>query len=108
MPAHRGFAAGFRAVAPDLVGFGQSRTWAAQPSIPEMAKLLEAWLDINEIERTHLIGHSMGGQIAIHIAAESPTRVDKLVLVSAAGIPRDLSIAAITRFVAEIDTFMNR
>jgi pimeloyl-ACP methyl ester carboxylesterase len=44
----------------------------------------------------------MGGQIAIHMAANAPARVNKLVLVSAAGIPRDLTIAAITRFVAEI------
>ncbi|HEY0305226.1 MAG TPA: alpha/beta hydrolase [Longimicrobiales bacterium] len=92
----------FRTHTPDLVGFGSSRTWASQPSIPQMAELLEQWLDINEIERTHLIGHSMGGQIAIHIAAERPQRVDKLVLVSAAGIPRPLTLSAITRFVAEV------
>jgi pimeloyl-ACP methyl ester carboxylesterase len=92
----------FRTHAPDLVGFGQSRSWYALPSIPDMAALLEQWLDSNEIERTHLIGHSMGGQIAIHIAAKFPERINKLVLVSAAGIPRDMSLTAVTRFLAEI------
>jgi pimeloyl-ACP methyl ester carboxylesterase len=92
----------FRTHTPDLVGFGHSRTWAAQPSIPMMAELLQQWLDINEIERAHIIGHSMGGQIAIHIAAKWPDRVNKLVLVSAAGIPRELSVGAFTRLVAEI------
>ena len=92
----------FRTHAPDLVGFGHSRTWAAQPTIPQMAELIVQWLDLNGIERTHLIGHSMGGQVAIHIAARWAERVDKLVLVSAAGIPRDLTLAAMTRFIAEI------
>lgn len=92
----------FRTHTPDLVGFGSSRTWAMQPSIPEMAELIEQWLDINEIEQTSLVGHSMGGQIAIHVAARWPERVRKLVLVSAAGIPRDLTLSAVTRFVAEI------
>ena len=92
----------FRTHTPDLVGFGHSRTWAAQPAISQMAELLVQWLDINEIERTHLIGHSMGGQVAIHIAAKWPARIDRLVLVSAAGIPRPLSLAAMTRFIAEI------
>lgn len=92
----------FRTHTPDLVGFGQSRSWAAQPSIPEMADLLTQWLELNGIERTHLIGHSMGGQIALHIASQWPQRIDRLVLVSSAGIPRQLSLTAATRFLAEI------
>jgi pimeloyl-ACP methyl ester carboxylesterase len=92
----------FRTHTPDLVGFGHSRTWAAQPSMPQMAELLAQWLEINEIERAHLIGHSMGGQIAIHIAAQWPARVDKLVLVSAAGIPREMTASKVARFIAEI------
>jgi len=92
----------FRTHTPDLIGFGQSRNYGTQPTIPEMARLLTEWLDINDIERTHLIGHSMGGQVAIHIAAESPHRVEKLVLVSAAGIPRALSFTGVTRFLAEV------
>lgn len=92
----------FRTHAPDLVGFGYSRSWAAQPSIAAMAELIERWLDINHIQHAHLVGHSMGGQIAIHLAARWPARVDKLVLVSAAGIPRAISLSAVTRFLAEI------
>lgn len=96
------FAENFRTHTPDLVGFGRSRGWVAQPSIEEMSVILEKWLDINDIEHTHLIGHSMGGQIAIHLAARSPARIRRLVLVGAAGIPRELSFSALTRFIAEI------
>ena len=92
----------FRTHTPDLVGFGRSFGLVAQPSIAQMADILREWLDANEIEKLHLIGHSMGGQIAIHLAASAPERVQRLVLVSSAGIPRELSLTAIARFVAEI------
>ena len=96
------FAQHFRTHTPDLVGFGRSHAWAAQPSIAEMAMILSEWLDANGIEKLHLIGHSMGGQIAIHLAATQPERVQRLVLVSSAGIPRELSLTSIARLIAEI------
>lgn len=92
----------FRTHTPDLIGFGRSRAWVAQPSIAEMAAVLEQWLDANEIDCADIIGHSMGGQIALHLAARAPERVRRLVLVSAAGIPRALNLNQLTRFVAEI------
>lgn len=92
----------FRTHTPDLVGFGRSRAWVAQPTISEMAAIIGEWMDVSEIERAHVIGHSMGGQIAIHLAADSPQRVQRLVLVSSAGIPRELTFSALTKFVAEI------
>jgi pimeloyl-ACP methyl ester carboxylesterase len=54
-----------------------------------------------ELGRVHLAGHSMGGQISIHIAARHPERVDRLVLVDAAGIPRPLGPRAALRFAVE-------
>jgi pimeloyl-ACP methyl ester carboxylesterase len=96
------FSERFRTHTPDLVGFGHSKAWTAQPAIPEMARIVEQWMDAQSIDRTHLIGHSMGGQIAIHIAAKSPARIRKLVLVSAAGIPRQLSMSAFVNFLAEV------
>jgi pimeloyl-ACP methyl ester carboxylesterase len=92
----------FRTHTPDLVGFGRSKAWVAQPSIPQMARVVERWMDARSIERAHLIGHSMGGQIAIHIAAKSPHRIPKLVLVSAAGIPRHITMSAFARLIAEV------
>jgi pimeloyl-ACP methyl ester carboxylesterase len=96
------FAVHYRTHTPDLVGFGRSRGRVAQTSIGEMADIVAAWLDAQHIARTHLIGHSMGGQIALHLAAQAPTRIDKLVLVAAAGIPRKLSMTAAARFIAEL------
>lgn len=95
-------AGAFRVHVPELIGFGGSRPSRLQPSIPAMAELLVGWLDALGIERAHLIGHSMGGQISIHLSAGHPERVSRLVLVSAAGIPRLLTWSELTRFLAEI------
>jgi len=38
------------------------------------------------LARAHVIGHSMGGAIALRLAAEQPRRVDRLVLVAPAGL----------------------
>jgi pimeloyl-ACP methyl ester carboxylesterase len=86
---------------PDLIGFGRSRG-ARVKSMRDVADSVVRWLDARALSATHVIGHSMGGEIAIHIAAQHPARVNKLVLVSAAGIPRQVSMMQAARFVAEI------
>jgi pimeloyl-ACP methyl ester carboxylesterase len=53
----------------------------------ELTGWLGRWLDAAAIENVDLIGHSLGGLIAAELAAEQPGRVDRLVLVSPAGIP---------------------
>ncbi len=93
----------FRVYAPELIGFGSSRPVRRAPTgIGELAELLLAWLDAQAIERTHLIGHSMGGQISIHLAAKWPARIARLVLVSSAGIPRRLPLPEVTRLLSEV------
>lgn len=83
----------------DLVGFGRSRRPPRQPSITEMAQLVRAWMHARGIEDAHLLGHSMGGQIAIHIAAaRQPLR--SLCLIDTAGLPRAYSPREVARFVA--------
>jgi pimeloyl-ACP methyl ester carboxylesterase len=39
--------------------------------------------------KAHVLGHSMGGQIAVHLAARHPECIDRLVLVSASGLLRE-------------------
>lgn len=54
-----------------------------------MAALLGRWIETLG-ERVHLVGNSMGGQVAIHLAARRPELVRSLVLVDSTGIPFDL------------------
>lgn len=93
----------YRVVIPDLVGFGRSaRPPARLPGIAAAARLLTDWIAARGMTRAHLVGHSMGGQVAVHLAAASPDRIDRLVLVDAAGIPRPLSPRALLSFAADV------
>jgi pimeloyl-ACP methyl ester carboxylesterase len=78
-------------VAVDLVGFGRTRRYPASLPLPlpfdEIAALLARWIDDSFDRPVHLVGHSMGGQIAAHLAAARPELVRSLTLVSATGIP---------------------
>lgn len=83
---------GVRVIAPDLPGFGRS----AKPhrdavprayEIPWQAAVVRALVDrIAPGERPLLVGHSMGGQIALRYAIAWPDRVRGLVLLAPAGI----------------------
>jgi pimeloyl-ACP methyl ester carboxylesterase len=71
------------AVAVDLPGHGYSEMSEAIPASPAgMARLVPALLDRLEAERAVLVGHSLGGAVALFAAAQAPERVAGLVLVS--------------------------
>ncbi len=79
-------AAGHRTIAVDLPGFGRSDKPAGIPyGIKFFSDTLCATLDRLGIERAHWVGNSMGGHISAFTALEHPDRVDRLVLVDAAG-----------------------
>ncbi len=80
------FARTHRVVAVDLPGFGASPRPRSDISITSYAKGLDELCDALEIERTAVVGNSMGGFIGAELTLAFPTRVEKLVLVSAAGI----------------------
>jgi pimeloyl-ACP methyl ester carboxylesterase len=76
----------FRVVAPDLPGFGRSEMPAGRISIQGFARVIDALCDRLGIEAPVVAGNSMGGFIGAELAIAFPTRVRKLVLISAAGI----------------------
>jgi pimeloyl-ACP methyl ester carboxylesterase len=80
------FASGHSILALDLPGFGHSPGEAGEISMPGYASLLDRLLDQLGHERATVVGNSMGGLIAAELAACFPARVERLVLVSPAGI----------------------
>ncbi len=80
------FAARHRVIAMDLPGFGSSEMPREKITISRYAACVDALLDQLGIERASIVGNSMGGFIGAELAIEFSTRVEKLVLVSAAGI----------------------
>jgi pimeloyl-ACP methyl ester carboxylesterase len=80
------FAAKHRVVTLDLPGFGHSPMPRETISISGYAQLLDRLLDRLEIDAAAVVGNSMGGFIGAELAIAFPQRVERLVLVSAAGI----------------------
>jgi pimeloyl-ACP methyl ester carboxylesterase len=75
-----------RCLALDLPGFGASEMPAGPISIRGYAQTVDAVCDALGVERVSVIGNSMGGFIGAELALSFDTRVDRLVLVAAAGL----------------------
>jgi pimeloyl-ACP methyl ester carboxylesterase len=83
----------FRVLAPDIVGFGATqrpddvvyslRTWTDQ---------IWAFLDAHGIEKTAIVGNSLGGRIALQMATDCPDRITKMVLMGAPGVGMTLTV----------------
>jgi len=85
-----------RVVAPDLKGFGYSeRPATGDYSLTAQARLVAELMDRLGIPRAAVLGHSMGGAIALRLATIWPEKVDRLILVGSA--PPDRMVP---RFVA--------
>ncbi|NEM96479.1 alpha/beta fold hydrolase [Pontibacter burrus] len=76
----------YRTIALDLPGYGKSSKEDVQPGMANYAQTVLALMDKLKIKKAILVGHSMGGQIAITAALQAPERVNKLVLAAPAGL----------------------
>ena len=86
-----------RCILVDLPGHGKSerpKPDAYGYTREAFTKTLIAALDALKIERLHVCGHSMGGSIALDLAADHPSRVDKLVVSDSECYPFSLSLKA--------------
>jgi pimeloyl-ACP methyl ester carboxylesterase len=80
------FAREHRVIAMDLPGFGHSPMPADRISISGYGRMVDELLDTLGIDRAVIVGNSMGGFIGAEVAIQFSTRVERLVLVSAAGL----------------------
>ncbi|MGB3581273.1 MAG: alpha/beta hydrolase [Roseiarcus sp.] len=78
--------AGYRVVAPDQIGFGKSSKPGFAYSFDAMARATIALLDSLHVDRFDLVGHSMGGMLAVRLARAYGSRIDHLVLYSPIGL----------------------
>jgi pimeloyl-ACP methyl ester carboxylesterase len=79
-------AADHRVIAIDLPGFGESPLPAGAISVSGYARLVVEVLDTLAVPRATIVGNSMGGFVACEMAIRFPLRVQRLVLVAAAGL----------------------
>ncbi|MFO0724164.1 MAG: alpha/beta hydrolase [Myxococcota bacterium] len=82
-------AAGYRVIALDMVGFGKSSKPSSFPySMESMADVVWELLKTQDLQKPILIGHSMGGQVALSFSIRYPEDAAALVLTAPAGFER--------------------
>jgi len=77
-------------IAPDLLGHGASDKPRADYAVGAYANGMRDLLTILGVERASIVGHSMGGGVAMQFAYQYPERCERLVLVSTGGVSRDV------------------
>ncbi|ORB86508.1 hypothetical protein B1987_25135 [Mycobacterium kansasii] len=89
---HAKLAQRFTVIAPDLLGHGKSDKPRADYSVAAYANGMRDLLSVLDIERVTIIGHSLGGGVAMQFAYQFPHLVDRLILVGAGGVTKDVNV----------------
>ena len=90
-PAMRLLARDFDVIAPDLPGHGDSARQRGDHSLGGHACVMRDLLQVLEVERATVVGHSLGGGVAMQFSYQFPDMVERLVLVGSGGLGREVS-----------------
>lgn len=82
----------YRVVAPDLLGHGSSTKPRTDYSLGAMSVLVRDILDQLGITRATLVGHSLGGGVAMQFVYQHPEYVQRLVLIASGGLGPDVGL----------------
>ncbi|MCL5735975.1 MAG: alpha/beta fold hydrolase [Actinobacteria bacterium] len=83
----------YRVFALDVVGAGLTGKPGGPMPFSRLAQFVRDFMDAHSIERASIIGQSMGGGTALNLAIRWPEKVDKLILVDAAGLGKQMPLA---------------
>lgn len=84
----------------DLPGHGGStKTLAGDGSVAALADAVRGAMAALAIERAHLVGHSLGGAVALAMALDQPARIASVTLVCPAGLGPEINADYITGFI---------
>src|SRR3954464_12596117 len=81
----------YTVIAPDLIGHGDSAAVRGDYSIGAHATSIRDMLAVIGIDRATIVGHSLGGGVAMQFFYQFPQRTERLVLVSSGGLGQDVS-----------------
>ena len=81
----RALEADFRVHCLDLPDHGRS-PWLAEASLATYAAAVLGWMDQHELSAAHILGHSLGGKVAMEVALTEPGRIKKLVVADMAPV----------------------
>jgi pimeloyl-ACP methyl ester carboxylesterase len=77
-------------IAPDLLGHGESAKPPGDYSLGAYANLIRDLLEALDMPPATIVGHSLGGGVALQFAYQFPERCERLVLVSSGGLGREV------------------
>jgi pimeloyl-ACP methyl ester carboxylesterase len=83
-------AAGYTAIAPDLIGHGDSATPRGDYSLGAHAAAIRDLLAVIGVDRASIVGHSLGGGVAMQFFYQFPQRTQRLALISSGGLGREV------------------
>src|SRR5213079_2526907 len=81
----------YTVIAPDLIGHGDSATPRGDYSLGAHAAFIRDLLAVIGIDRASIVGHSLGGGVALQFFYQFPQRTERLVLVSSGGLGHEVS-----------------
>jgi pimeloyl-ACP methyl ester carboxylesterase len=84
-------ASDYTVIAPDLIGHGDSATPRGDYSLGAHAAVIRDLLAVIGFDRATVVGHSLGGGVAMQFFYQFPQRVERLVLISSGGLGREVS-----------------
>ena len=82
----------YRVIAPDLLGHGESTKPRSDYSLGALSVLVRDILDQLGIEHATIVGHSLGGGIAMQFVYQHPEYVQRLVLIGSGGLGPDVGL----------------
>jgi pimeloyl-ACP methyl ester carboxylesterase len=82
---------GHRVIAPDLIGHGDSATPRGDYSLGAHAASIRDLLTAIGVERATIVGHSLGGGVAMQFFYQFPQRTERLALISSGGLGSEVS-----------------
>ena len=82
----------YTVVAPDLIGHGDSATPRGDYSLGAHAAVVRDLLAAIGIDSATILGHSLGGGVAMQLAYQFPEHCERLVLVSSGGLGREITV----------------
>ena len=97
---HEALAAQHVVYALDLPGHGGSTKQVEPGDLEELAGVVVGFLEAVGVPKAHLVGHSMGGAIALIVAKNHPQQVQSLALIGSAGLGSEIDASYLEGFVS--------
>lgn len=86
----------------DLPNHGRS-AWTESMALPDLAAAVQGWMEHRDLAMAHVVGHSLGGKVAMQLALDAPYRVDALVVADIAPVAYPASHEAVFAALAAVD-----